>query len=687
MKGLINRKIRVSVKQMMFLVPLAVIVIVLSGCNHLPKPEDRFANYINLWQKQNYNQMYQYLSSDSKKKYSKEAFVSRYKNIYQGIQAKNLTIKFEKPQKKVKPDKNGQIYLPFKVQMDTLAGPVSFKQKATLVEEEHQDKKNWYIHWQPNMIFPQLHPGDKIRAFSLPAKRGEITDRNGKGLAINGFNTNIGIVPARLGSHANQTKKKLGKLLHLSKDSIDQKLKASWVKNDSFVPIETVDPKDKKLIDQLIALPGVVKRDKEDRVYPCGKACAHLTGYAGPMNAELLKQYKDKGYSEKSIIGKKGLELALEDKLRGKDGGIIYVANVKGKKTQTIAEKKPVNGENIKLTIDSKVQKALYQQLKGNVGTAVALDPKNGDILGLVSTPSFDPNDFIRGISDKQYQSLIKNPDHPMLSRFAASYAPGSSFKPITAAIALDNGVITPETTFAINGRKWRKDASWGNYYITRLDSLNHVQLKDALVRSDNIYFAQTALKIGQDAFVKGAKTFGFGDALPIQYPMKKSQISNSGLIDSDLLLANSGYGQGQVLTNPVHLALMYTSFVNEGNIVEPHLIKTNKAKGPAFWKENVMSPKTAETILNDLNQVIDSPHGTAHDAKISGIPLAGKTGTAEYKLKQGEKGREIGWFVAVNTKQPKLLVNMMIENVQDKRGSHYVSPKVKKVFEQVLQK
>ncbi|MFC7394645.1 penicillin-binding transpeptidase domain-containing protein [Scopulibacillus cellulosilyticus] len=674
-------------RQLVFAFFILGLVIVLSGCDHVPKPTDRFTNYINSWQKQDYSKMYQYLSKGSQNKYSKEQFVSRYKNIYQGVQAKNLKIRFEKPKKEVKPDKNGQIHLPFKVSMDTLAGPVSFNQKATLVEEKHKDKKNWYLNWNPDMIFPELKSGDKIRAFTLEAKRGEITDRNGKGLAINGFNTDIGIVPSQLGSHADQTKEKLAKWLHLSKDDINQKLKASWVKGDSFVPIATVDPKDKKLINKAASLPGAVKKDKEDRVYPCGKACAHLTGYAGPMTAELLKKYKDKGYNANSIIGKKGLEASLEDKLKGKDGGIIYIENAHGEKTHTIAEQKPVNGKNVTLTIDSKVQEALYQQLKGNVGTAVALNPENGDILGVVSTPSFDPNDFIRGMSDKQYQALSKNPDNPLLSRFADAYAPGSSFKPITAAIALDNGAITPEETFKINGRKWQKDSSWGNYYVTRLDSLNNVQLRDALVRSDNIYFAQTALKIGPDAFAKGAKKFGFGDSLPVQYPMEKSQISNSGSIDSDLLLANSGYGQGQVLTNPVHLALTYTAFVNEGNIVEPHLIKTNDNNGPAYWKENVMSPKTAKTILNDLTQVVDSPHGTAHDAQINGIPLAGKTGTAEYKLKQGEKGREIGWFVAVNTNHPKLLVNMMIENVQDKRGSHYVSPKVKKVFEQVLAK
>lgn len=662
----------------------------LAACSDQPKPGDRFQSYIDLWQKQDFSNMYSYLSEDAKKDIPKAKFIKRYKDIYGGVEAKDLKVSFKKPKEEPKPDKNGHVPFSFKVKMTTLAGPVSFSEKATLVKEKRKDKENWYVHWQPNMIFPKLKDGDKVRVTTVNAKRGEIVDRNENGLAINGVAAQLGLVPGQLGSNPEQTKSKFASLLNLSKEQIDSKLSASWVKADSFVPITTVDASNTELIDKAVALPGVLKQDKEARVYPCKEACAHLTGYVGPITKELLDKYKGKGYNSESILGRKGLELIFEDQLRGKDGASIYVENADGDKTATIAQQKAVNGKDFKLSIDVNVQKALYKQLKGksgkDVGTASAINPSTGDVLGLVSAPSFDPNAFVLGISGEDYQALSQNPDKPLLNRFTGTFTPGSSFKPITAAIALETGTITPDTTLTIDGSKWQKDSSWGDYYVTRLDHANKVNLKEALIRSDNIFFAQTALKIGGKQFIEGAKKFGFGDALPIEYPMEKSTVSNNGKLNKEVLLANTGYGQGQVNVNPLHLALMYSALVNEGNIIKPHLLKTDNIK-KEYWKENVMSPETANTITKDLIQVIESPYGTAPHAKIAGMTLAGKTGTAEFKEKQGEKGKEDGWFVAFNTKNPSLLVAMMNEDVQGRGGSHYVAPKVRNVFKEVFKK
>jgi penicillin-binding protein len=230
-----------------------------------------------------------------------------------------------------------------------------------------------------------------------------------------------------------------------------------------------------------------------------------------------------------------------------------------------------------------------------------------------------------------------------------------------------------------INGKTWQKDASWGNYHVTRVDGLSTVNLRDALVYSDNIYFAETALKLGGTAFVDGLKQFGFGAAMPIHYPFEASSISNNGKLDSDLLLANSGYGQGQLNVNPLHLATDYSVFVDRGNLIQPRLIQTTAA--PTYWKKNVINPDIAKTIYQDLVQVVNSPSGTAYHPQIAGVSLAGKTGTAEFKESQGAKGREDGWFVAMDTNAPHLTVAMMIANVQDKGGSHYVVNKVKNAF------
>jgi penicillin-binding protein len=301
-------------------------------------------------------------------------------------------------------------------------------------------------------------------------------------------------------------------------------------------------------------------------------------------------------------------------------------------------------------------------------------------VLALVSAPGYDPNDFILGISDKEWNKLQSSPDKPLLNRFTQAYAPGSSFKPITAAIALKTESIDPNKKVHISGPDWQPDdPSWGDYKVHRVDSLSEVNLQDALIYSDNIYFAQTALKIGADKFLNEAKNFGFGEKLPsFPIPIEPAQISNNGKIAGQVQLANSGYGQAQVATSALQLAVSYTPFVNDGNLLKPTIELENATNNADVWHKNVISPKLANTIENYLIQVVQNPHGTGHAANINGLTIAGKTGTAELKKsKEDKNGKENGWFVGFNTKNPKIMISMMIEDVKNRGGSHYVVPKV----------
>lgn len=202
-----------------------------------------------------------------------------------------------------------------------------------------------------------------------------------------------------------------------------------------------------------------------------------------------------------------------------------------------------------------------------------------------------------------------------------------------------------------------------GGYSITRVsDPGKPVNLRDAFVYSDNIYFAQAALGIGGEQFEVELKKYGFGEPFPFEYPIYESKVSNKGL-NTEILTADTGYGQGQLEMSPVHLAISYTPLLNSGNLLKPKLILDGSEK--ETWKENVITPETAKLILNDLIQVVEDPKGTANDAKIEGIRLAGKTGTAELKTSKDEDGKENGLFVAVNTDNPSLLVAMLIEDVK----------------------
>jgi penicillin-binding protein 3 len=314
------------------------------------------------------------------------------------------------------------------------------------------------------------------------------------------------------------------------------------------------------------------------------------------------------------------------------------------------------------------------------VGTSSAIHPKTGEVLALVNSPSYNPNEYTLGISGETRKKWANDPKNPKMNRFKYTYAPGSTLKPVTAAIGLENGTLDPNDVMKVNGKTWKKGESWGNYHVTRVSAVPSVNLEKALIYSDNIYFAQEALDLGQEQFVSGLKKFGFGEEVPVSFPFEKSTMGEEGM--TEIQLADSGYGQGKIQMSALHLGLSYTPFLNNGNLLAPKLDQSKT--DPAIWKENVISPETAKIIRDDLVKVVSSSNGTALEAYMPKMPLAGKTGTAELKKSKTDKnGMELGWFVAYNTEDPSLLVTMMIEDVKERGGSHYLVPKVKKVFEE----
>ncbi|WP_273130860.1 penicillin-binding transpeptidase domain-containing protein [Bacillus weihaiensis] len=652
--------------------------IFLWGCSTKPTASERLSEYIQLWNDQKFSDMYSMLSLSTKSEVTEEEFVSKYKNIYEGISARELEVTFIQPDEDGKEKDEEQTYS-FTLSMNTIAGNISFDEKVRVVKEKQADEEEWFMEWSPSMIFPHLEAGQEVKVSTIPAVRGQIFDQNEKGLAVNGVAYEIGIMPGDLPENQDETLEEISTLLDISVEEIKGKLNQAWVKPELFVPIKKIDPTNVELYEKLMKIPSVLKQDVESRVYPLGEAAAHLTGYIGNISAEQLEQLKDKGYNATSMIGKAGLEQVYEDRLKGEEGAIISIKDT----DEIIAEKEPTNGEDITLTINRDIQQAIYDQLKGDMGTSVALHPLTGETLALVSSPSYNPNDFILGISSEAYNGLVNDPKKPMMARFNKTYSPGSTIKPLTAAIGLNTSTITPNDTKIIKGKTWKKDESWGNYSITRVsDRVENVNLESALVFSDNIYFAQLALDLGKDQFSQGLKSFGYDEDIDYPFPMNKSTISNNGLT-SETLLADSGYGQGELQMSPFHVAAAYTTFLNEGNMVKPFLEVNTDFTEATYWKENILENEQVDIIAQDLKQVIEHPNGTGHSPVLEGIQLAGKTGTAELKQsKEDATGSENGWFVAYNTENPSLLIAMMVEEVKKGEGSHYVVPKVKGVFE-----
>lgn len=427
-----------------------------------------------------------------------------------------------------------------------------------------------------------------------------------------------------------------------------------------------------------------------EREYPYGEIAAHLVGYIREISEEELEAHKGEGYTASSLIGKNGLELAFEDRLRGKNGTGIYMVDANEAVLAIIAETDMEDGENIKTTIDIDLQSKIYEEFDGDNGFSVAMNPKTGEVLAMVSTPSFDSNKFIQGFTDEEWQELSSDENTPMFARYESTWVPGSSFKPITGAIGLTTDSFTATESFGSSTLSWQKDESWGDYKVTTLTTYGgNANLRNALIYSDNVYFAKAALRIGSEKFAEQLLKIGFDKELEFPIGMSTSQFAEDNKFTSEIGLADSGYGQGKILVNPLHVASIYSAFVNEGNMIKPYIeYSSTKKTNPEYWIEDAFTKEAAEEIKDDLTQVVENPNGTGHEAEIDGITFAGKTGTAELKASQEESGEELGWFnsfVVSDKADKQLLMINMIENVENRGGSHYLLPITKNIIEDYL--
>lgn len=637
------------------------------------KPENILNEYISKINEAKYNEMYEMISNRSKGQITEEDFVKRNKNIYEGIDMSNLKIDI----KNIEKESSKKYAITYITSMNVSGQNISFENRSNIIKEDNKLK----IDWSSNMIFPNLNGTDKVKVSTSKAIRGKILDRNGKELATNGKISSVGIVPGKLGENKTESINKIAELLNLSSETIENKLKASWVKDESFVPIKNVSMDENDLKEKLLQIKGVMISSTNGRIYPLGEATAHLTGYIQSITKEELE--KNPEYSSTSLIGKTGLEKRYEKELKGKDGIEIYITDSEGNKKNTIIKKEKVDGENIKITIDSIIQNNLYKELKNDEGLFVVMNHKTGEIIALVSTPSYNVNKMALGVSSEEWKELQENEKTPLLARYTQKYCPGSTFKPITGAIGLSTNSLKTTDTFSYSGKSWQKDKSWGDYNITTLTAYSgEKNLKNALIHSDNIYFAQATLQIGKDNFINGLKTLKFGEDIDFEFNLSKSQFSNSDTIKSETLLADSGYGQGQILVNPIHMASIYSSFANNGNMVKPYL-EYKENKETEYLAKEVFTKDAVQEIKNDLIQVVENPEGTAKDMKINGVTIAGKTGTAELKVSKDSEGDTIGWFdcfTVDDSNMPYVIVGM-VEKANKNGGSHYVIPMIRRLF------
>lgn len=611
--------------------------------NNVHKAQEEISNeWISTLEKQEFKKLPELVSAKSKEKYnySNEELIAKYTNIFSGIGVDKVTISNVEQN-----DEN----LSYQMKLHTSIGETTSFKYNTKISKIGDDYK---IEWSPSLLFPNMNATDKISFNSTSASRGNIVDSNGLDLATNAEAFQAGIIPKDLG--AGQTRElhinAISNFLKMPVSVIEANLAQSWVKDDYFVPLKTVAD------DEVKKMTGLQYKAVAVRYYPLGEVAANLIGYTGKVTAEDIT--KNPSLSADSSIGKSGLERSFDKDLRGSDGGNISLTDKMGKVKEVLLQSDVENGKDIQLTIDSQIQKRSFEALKNAVGSTVIMQPKTGALISLVTKPSFDPNKMVRGISQDEYDEYANNPDNPFTNRYAQRYAPGSTMKVVTAAVGLDAGTLKENKVRTIEGLQWQKDSSWGNYKVTRVTENTQVDYVKALIYSDNIFFAQEGLAMGEKTLRQGFEKFGFGKEYDLPFAMDAAQISTDKSFENEILLADTAYGQGQLLMSPIHQAVAYSAFANDGKIVSPHLI---------YKEKSIVTQATSKTAVDKINrallQVVSAKNGTAHALNRTNSTLAAKTGTAELKLEQGTEGQQNSFLMAFDTKKENYIFLSFVEN------------------------
>ncbi|MBO1219198.1 PBP2a family beta-lactam-resistant peptidoglycan transpeptidase MecA1 [Mammaliicoccus sciuri] len=642
-----------------------VIIAVGSGVFFYASKDKKINETIDAIEDKNVKQVFKNSTYQSKNDNGEVEMTDRPIKIYDSLGVKDINIK-DRDIKKVSKNKK---QVTAKYELQTNYGKINRDVKLNFIKED----KDWKLDWNQSAIIPGMKKNQSINIEPLKSERGKILDRNNVELATTGTAHEVGIVPNNVST---SDYKAIAEKLDLSESYIKQQTEQDWVKDDTFVPLKTVQDMNQDL-KNFVEKYHLTSQETESRQYPLEEATTHLLGYVGPINSEELKQKAFKGYKKDAIVGKKGIEKLYDKDLQNKDGYRVTIIDDNNKVIDTLIEKKKIDGKDIKLTIDARVQKSIYNNMKDDYGSGTAIHPQTGELLALVSTPSYDVYPFMNGMSDEDYKKLTEDDKEPLLNKFQITTSPGSTQKILTAMIGLNNKTLDDKTSYKINGKGWQKDKSWGDYNVTRYEVVNgDIDLKQAIESSDNIFFARVALELGSKKFEEGMKRLGVGEDIPSDYPFYNAQISNKNL-DNEILLADSGYGQGEILINPVQILSIYSALENKGNVNAPHVLKDTKNK---VWKKNIISQENIKLLTDGMQQVVNKTH--REDIYRSYANLVGKSGTAELKMKQGETGQQIGWFISYDKDNPNMMMAINVKDVQDKGMASYNAKISGKVYD-----
>jgi len=569
----------------------------------------------------------------------------------------------------------------------------------------------WYLQVIRGGEFRRFSEHNRIRIRENPADRGMILDRKGRVLAHNRPSFEVYLIPEDLKGNS-EVLAKVGQMLNIAQDELEEKLKNSK-RQPSFKPIKIksdINWNELALLESnRVYLPGLIVDVRPKRAYNYGNLASHLIGYLGEVDENELKQSKYAPYRMGALIGKCGVEYRWETDLKGIDGGRQMEVDAVGREIKPLGMVEPFPGNNLILTIDLDVQKAAEEAYQDKNGALVAMDPKTGRILAMVSKPAFDPDIFARNILPEEWKSLTENPYHPLQNKgIQGQYPPGSVFKMITAIAGLESGIITPDTQLPCAGLY-----PFGNRNFRCWKEGGHgtLNLHRAIVESCDIYFYQVGLKVGVDRIAHYANEFGLGKITGISLPHEKPGTVPStswkrkrfGVPWYTGETLSFAVGQGYLNVTPLQLAMLISAISNEGKFFLPQVVeRVENVYGevlreypPMEIRKADVSESTLRIVQEALMGVVNEPHGTGYASSLNEIKVAGKTGTAQVvrlpqNFKKGDmdrmpaRFRDHAWFVAYAPfEDPKIAVGVLVEH--GGFGATAAAPIAKKVIEKYL--
>ncbi len=562
--------------------------------------------------------------------------------------------------------------------------------------------------------YRRLSDNNRFRPQRLDAPRGLILDRNGDVLVDNrrafalcaipreveDLDGTVGRLDKLVAMDSDETVRRIGELRH---SSVNMAMHVS-IKED--IPFREVALVEEAMTD----LPGIIIVSKFVRRYVLGDLAATVLGYVGKIDKREFESLQDSGYTPESLIGKTGVESACEESLRGVDGGVLVEVHSLGKpqletyfregrreeswvdslgrKLRTLPARDPVPGHNVYLTIDRRIQQLCEEKLAEAAGAIVVMDVNTGELLAMASKPSYDPNVFVGTGNASRVREVLDDPRYPLISRaFQARHAPGSTVKPIIAIAALEEGVITSQREFACYGSydMGRRFRCWNT------NGHGVISLVDALAYSCDVFFYQVGELLGPEKIADYCHMFGLGHSTGFVLAGERSGFvptvaskrrRGEGWYRGDT--ANVSIGQGAMEATPLQMARAYAALVNGGRLLEPQLIARVLEDGEVVssYETRVQSmldirPETLEVVIAGLRKAVEKstfPTGTGRLARVKGVDVIGKTGTAQVVGKSGDEEEDLdsiryrfrdhAWFVAVVTdKEPSVVVCVLVEH------------------------